>query len=411
MRLVRQNTVITFASSGYVDLLQLWVAQSVPNAAVVPIIVCLDRATEEIARTLPGLQIYGGENLDFDPSDRQLFWINRLLTIIQLGRGADLTIHSDLDAFWLTPVIPLLEPEPFDFAFSIDFALPNEIKEKWGFILCCGFFAYRPGGAADAFLDRWLQEAKRYFDDQISVNRLLDSLDVKWNDHVFQGQVCKKAEVLVDGYRVRFVALPWAMFVRRHPMSETADAVMAHPFWERRFHRSFVQSYGLVRKITGTLPPLDLPPYPGNSHWRDYDWKFLHVLNWIANRAVISTEQKHHLGVLSTRFGDPARAIKLFAEIAPERAADTYFMMDFAEANWANGDRKSAARSLQEAIAATQDLTLLKKIAALARSWRITGLYLRTVVRIVIVTIESGRVRLVLTRKVRNGLVTLRRRA
>jgi hypothetical protein len=363
--MTKKNKVVTFSSHGYADLLVLWAKQSVNNIDGTTALVCLDEPTTRVAADLPGLELHGGANLTFDPKDRQTFWINRLKTILSQSEGTDMAVHSDLDAFWLKPAIPLLEGQDFDMAFSIDYALPNEIVKKWGFILCCGFFAFRPNPRTNLLTARWLAETQKYFDDQIAINRLLDSLNVTWSDIDIQGLPARRGVVRIDDQDIKLIALPWTLFPRQHPMMESPQAIVAHPYWERRFHKSFVETYTAIRETFDGLPPFDLPEFPGHSVWRPRDWAFLHILEDMATRGPLSDEQNRHLAVLSYRFGRSDRAVAILEDLIAKGHTDDFIHLDIVEATAASGDLNKSKTLLLMYVRHIRQMGVLRRCAML----------------------------------------------
>lgn len=360
--------VVTFSSSGYADLLDLWARQSIRHIDGAVTVVCLDDGARKVATLLSGVEVYDGPELNFDPTDRGAFWIKRLRTISALSKGTDLLIHSDLDAFWLKSPLEIFRNEDFDFAFSIDYALPNEIVAKWGFILCCGLFGFRPGAPAEEFMSAWLDEVERCFDDQISVNMLLDRLGIVWKDVEWQGHPCKSGQVVLNGRKIKFLALPWKLFPRQHPMMETSDAMIAHPFWERRFHKSFVQTYSLIQAKFDGLPPYDLPPFMGHKKWRARDWAFLNILEGVEDFSQLSVDQKRHLSVLCYRFSKYSKSVSLLKDLEGEGYRDDFFDAEMVEALFANGEFDAARLRLWSAIRSSDRRGSLRALANLASS-------------------------------------------
>jgi Nucleotide-diphospho-sugar transferase len=408
---VKQLTakVLTFASSKYSDLLPLWWKLSRKQLLEVELdVVCLDEQTRVICGSLDGVRSVGMDYLAFDPDDRHQFWINRLRTIIDLSEGSHLVVHSDLDAFWRKPALELLEAETFHFAFSIDHAMPNEIVEKWGFILCCGFFGFRPGPASDQLLAAWLKQAEIYLDDQIALNHLLNDLDLEWSDGVMKGYPCKRGIVRMQDQEIRVLALPWQLFPRQHPMLETNAAVVVHPYWERRFHHSFVETYNALSAGTGTLEPMAFPPFPNQGEWRVRDWAMLNVFDQLATTSNLTDDQLRHYGVLCYRFGRSGEGVRILDELRAAGYQDEFLLMDLVEATGAS-DMPRSNELLKQAIKSSRVLKIIRKLERIARQRRRYDVCALAAAQIAKLVFSGRLLQKLVVQKVRDVSISLRR--
>jgi hypothetical protein len=401
--------IVTFCSFNYADVLALWAEQSLSNIQGQIAVVCLDEKTKDVAARWPDITPVTVSHAFLDPSDRQTFWIKRLETLFSLQTGSDLLIHSDLDAFWLKPAVAELAKLDFDFVFSIDYALPNEIVKKWGFILCCGFFGFRPSPRTALFEAVWKREVARYFDDQIAVNVALDSLDMRWSDVGILGHTGRRGTVVIEGQPVNFLALPWELFPRQHPMMMSPSAIVAHPFWERRFHKSFVETYSFIQLRNGTLPPMTFPEYPKGSPWRPRDWAFLHILEDLSRRTALSDAQTHHLAVLSHRFGRDAQALVLLSSLAAKGGKDAFFDIDYIEVCQALGRRDLTHAAYLAGIRDAQSLHVLRRLVSLALRDKDFAAAFRGLLKVALKLRPGAVLKRTLTTKARNTLVFLRR--
>jgi len=401
--------IVTFCSFNYADLLALWAEQSLSNIEGQVAVVCLDDDTRAVTARWPNITPITVDHAFLDPSDRQTFWIKRLETLFNLQTGCNLLIHSDLDAFWLKPAVAELAKLEFDFVFSIDYALPNEIVKKWGFILCCGFFGFRPSARTALFEAVWKREVARYFDDQIAVNIALNGLDVHWSDVDILGHKGRRGTVVIEGQQLSFLALPWELFPRQHPMMMSADAIVAHPFWERRFHKSFVETYSFIREKTGTLPPMSFPDYPQGSPWRPRDWAFLHILEDLSRQSGLSDVQTHHLAVLSHRFGRNEQALALLSSLAGKAGKDAFFDIDYIEVCQALGRHDLTHAAYLDGIRGTQSLHVLRRLVSLALREKDFGAALLGLIKAALKLRPGVVLKRTLTTKARNTLVFLRR--
>jgi len=108
-------------------------------------------------------------------------WIHRVDVILELMEEGYDIIHSDADAVWIKDPLPYLETLPQDMLFSQGTIWPPDVQDKWGFVLCCGFFIIRSNKKTLQFFKELLERVKQDKDDQVSCNRLLLEKNTIWD--------------------------------------------------------------------------------------------------------------------------------------------------------------------------------------------------------------------------------------
>ena len=169
--------VITFSDAAYLPLLEIWLAR-MRQLGVAPVrVYCLDAPTLAWCRS----EGVACELVRWSGSLQDL-WLQRVRIISSLLATGQEIIHSDTDAVWTKN--PLREGSARlgeqDLMFSQGTVWPDDVHDRWGFVLCCGWFRARPSPAACRFFQALEVDIAVTADDQISVNRLLLAWGVQW---------------------------------------------------------------------------------------------------------------------------------------------------------------------------------------------------------------------------------------
>jgi hypothetical protein len=143
-------------------------------------------------------------------------------------------IHSDADAIWLrNPLEEYFYKSDSDFVFSQGTIWPQDVKDNWEFVLCCGLFQARCTPVAKVIMGLMYRDIQNAVikDDQVTVNRYLASLDIKWRSrNTYQvpifGQYFKCSTDIMYGMAdeigLQIAVLPHALFQRLHMKDEPA---------------------------------------------------------------------------------------------------------------------------------------------------------------------------------------------
>lgn len=217
--------IIVFANYNYLPVLKNWLAAMKKINVTNYLIISLD---EQLYHHLQDKNI----NTLLRPCELDLgkLWIHRVDVILELMEKGHDVIHSDADAIWLKDPQPYLEKLPQDMIFSQGTIWPPDVQEKWGFVLCCGFFLLRSNPQTLQFVRALAQRVRKDKDDQVSCNRLLVEKNVIWDKPSdlysidFRGKqfVCSKQTRIGKSKDLTIALLPHASFQR---LFEEADDV------------------------------------------------------------------------------------------------------------------------------------------------------------------------------------------
>ena len=173
----RAPLIITFADSGYLPLLQIWLANLELFGVSRVRVYCLDEQIQAWceARGIDASRLLWNGDL------RDL-WVRRIGVFRELLAAGEEVIHSDTDAIWVRDPLRVGSACELtdDLIFSQGTVWPPDIHSVWGFVLCCGWFWARPTLAAQAFFRGLETDVKATGDDQISVNRQLAAAGARW---------------------------------------------------------------------------------------------------------------------------------------------------------------------------------------------------------------------------------------
>jgi hypothetical protein len=170
--------IVTFADASYLPLLQIWLGRLTQLGLKHVCVFCLDRPTLSWCET-QGVSAYA---VSWDGSLRDL-WVQRIRVFSRLLAAGHDIIHSDTDAIWVQDPLRVGSAAACnaDLLFSQGTVWPPDVHDRWGFVLCCGWFRARPTLATRSFFHALETDVKGSGDDQISVNRLLVTLCATWN--------------------------------------------------------------------------------------------------------------------------------------------------------------------------------------------------------------------------------------
>jgi len=174
-RMMAKTIIIVFANYDYLDVLENWLAAMRRIQVDNFLIISLD---EKLHHYFQEKKI----NSLFRPCELDLgkLWIHRVDVILELLEEGYDVIHSDADAIWLKDPQPFLQTLPQDMIFSQGTIWPPDVQEKWGFVLCCGFFMIHSNLQTVEFVKRLARRVRNDRDDQLSCNRMLLEEGLIW---------------------------------------------------------------------------------------------------------------------------------------------------------------------------------------------------------------------------------------
>ena len=169
--------VVTFADSSYLPLLRIWVSRLQALRVGRVKVFCLDARTADWCESqrVPAARVQWSGNLGD-------LWTERIRVFSALLAAGEEFVHSDIDAIWIQNPLRLGSAcgREEDLIFSQGTVWPPDVHDRWGFVLCCGWFRAKPTLATQAFFQALEADVQATGDDQISVNRLLALLGAQW---------------------------------------------------------------------------------------------------------------------------------------------------------------------------------------------------------------------------------------
>jgi hypothetical protein len=171
---------IVVATDTYAHLLDNWICHVEALGIERYLIVALDQPLmDRLSRT--GI---GSARCDWDGTYPD-FLLQRVLVWEFLARHEVDFVQTDMDAIWLRNPIPeFFAGSRFDVLGSEGTFHPVEMLDRWGFVLCTGFFHARPTTGTKKLLSAmrsrgdWVAAT----DCQYALNFMLDELGTAWHD-------------------------------------------------------------------------------------------------------------------------------------------------------------------------------------------------------------------------------------
>jgi hypothetical protein len=170
--------IVTFSDARYLPLLAIWVGNLRRLGLRRMKVYGLDAQT---------VAWCGAEGVDVGElawrGDLRDLWVQRIRVFGDLLAAGEEIIHSDTDAIWLRNPLQVgsARDRDEDLLFSQGTIWPPDVHDRWGFVLCCGWFRARPTTAVREFFQALERDVRVSGDDQISVNRLLAAAGAQWS--------------------------------------------------------------------------------------------------------------------------------------------------------------------------------------------------------------------------------------
>ena len=159
--------ILTFTDKVYLPIFNIWYRYfetlHLPNLLVVS----LDDTTynDLIARNIRTILC------KYTIDVKKNFWEFRLNTIFDIFKSSQKNlIHTDADCIWLKDVYNLIHDMPDDFIGSIEYGHPRSLSERYGFVMCCGFYYIKYNDRMMRLLKTIMSQVKSGTDDQVLFN-------------------------------------------------------------------------------------------------------------------------------------------------------------------------------------------------------------------------------------------------
>jgi hypothetical protein len=187
-----KSLVVTFINISYFPVFERWHSCFRNCCQLRLLVVALDRDADRKLKDL-GIEsiLFQINSFDkflstkeFDKEEKNhlsRLWATRWFVFQRIISKGIEVIHSDADAVWLKDPIPRIISESFDMAASIGRRWPRDAAQKWGFVLCMGFFVLRPTKASVQLVQQILDSMPiSEQDDQVAINRILLDAGATW---------------------------------------------------------------------------------------------------------------------------------------------------------------------------------------------------------------------------------------
>ena len=170
-----QTRTITFANTKFLPVLLNWFLHIRRQRLPTPATVALDEPLHRYLtdRGFPSImQPHHGS--------RNKLWELRTKVFSDLLDSGRSFLHSDADAVWLGNPWLSITASDADITLSQGTIWPPDVVAKRGFVACCGFFHAKSNERTKNFFRRLASQTAMITDDQVSLNRLLDEVNVTW---------------------------------------------------------------------------------------------------------------------------------------------------------------------------------------------------------------------------------------
>lgn len=246
---IDNTIIITFANFAYKDVILNWAAGIKRLNIRNYIVISLDEyAYDYFAKNniTTVLKPFTG-NIDE-------LWIFRMKIFNQVIENDFDLLHSDADAIWLKNPLPeFFSDKSYDMTFSQGTVYPPDVKNDWGFVLCCGLFLIRSNQTTKSIFGEINNNIMEVKDDQVAVNRYLrDNFDIKWTAkpgtiygiNVFGTTITCSHEIITgitkntdqsnkSEHPIKIAVLPHHLFQRVH--LEHEDAYVKHILSQKNY--------------------------------------------------------------------------------------------------------------------------------------------------------------------------------
>jgi|GEM_PF-766903 len=235
----QNNTVIiTFSDYRYKDVVTNWFTGLHRLNILNYLIISLDEQIHAFLdeQGIPNVLLKIDFNLDS-------LWLMRVKVFQFLCHNGIDFIHSDTDAVWLRNPIPeYFTATGCHIVASQGTTWPSDVLDAQRFVFCCGLFYVQSCRQTKAIFDEIATDILETGDDQISLNRILQKKDLRWDtsraEHYhlhFKGRQFKCFNTPVTAYsplsKLSIALLPQHLFQRLHMPGQ--QAYVKHLFAEK----------------------------------------------------------------------------------------------------------------------------------------------------------------------------------
>lgn len=173
------NLIITQVAYNYFPIFELWYRNMRRLGITNILLIALDPLTAQRAEEM-GIAHYYLPIFGFQKSVRRLIWSETLKVRQNILAAGVNYLHSDADAIWLQDVRPMVFSQESDFVTSIAGGTPKSALDKWGFVMCLGFYACRSNPQTRALYPHYIEKSTALGHDQNGLNQIFIDHGMAW---------------------------------------------------------------------------------------------------------------------------------------------------------------------------------------------------------------------------------------
>ena len=174
------NLIITQVAYNYYPIFDVWYGNMRKLGITNILLIALDPLTLARARA-EGIACWYLPIFGFQKSVRRLIWTQTLKIRRDILNTGVNYLHSDADAIWLKDVRESVFRHQTDFVTSRARGTPPSAMEKWGFVMCLGFYYCRSNDKTRAFYDTYIEYSAQLGHDQNGLNQLFLDSAIDWH--------------------------------------------------------------------------------------------------------------------------------------------------------------------------------------------------------------------------------------
>lgn len=234
--------VVTFVDNQYLDLFKLfhvfWKRHCLQNLLVIS----LDENVNSYLNNTDINYVY----FDYPIRNRHAFWRVRLQLLDVIFTTAKKTlIHTDVDCFWFQNLLTCIQSCSEDICYSTGGTFPKNIADKYGFVLCCGFFGVKYNNNTKNYFRTLCTSENK--DDQISTNEWIFSsakqiINSSFNKMFF-------AKILLPDFNVECINSTIITRWKTASKDFLTKCYGFHPYLSGSNETKFKESYDLLKSF------------------------------------------------------------------------------------------------------------------------------------------------------------------
>ncbi|WP_170265722.1 putative nucleotide-diphospho-sugar transferase [Thiohalocapsa marina] len=229
------HLIVTQVAYNYFPIFEIWHRNMLRLGIENILLIALDPLTAERAR-LMGIRYWYLPIFAFQKSARRLIWTETLKVRRKVLDAGVSYLHSDADAIWLKDVRQIVLSQDADFVTSIADGAPKNALDRWGFVMCLGFYLCRSNTRTKGVYDQYIKMCDHLGHDQNSLNQIFLDAGFNW---VPDKNGYKHGSG--PGIDVSATILPERIVSRPRTLHEKIDTGVLHPVLSARTIREKIE--------------------------------------------------------------------------------------------------------------------------------------------------------------------------